>query len=253
MAINNVTIVVLTKNEERNIVEVINNAHTITNNILIVDSGSTDKTVELAEKYGAKVVYRTWDNDFAAQRNFALEHINTYWVLYLDADERMNKDLCDSIVTRIKSGQDKQYSMMRKIYAFGFEYRHGIFKPDEVLRMFPVRSVHWENKVHERPICFFDKEKLGGFIEHYTYENWQQWWEKAGKYTTIWAEDVYCRGKRTSVGGAFFHALYGFIRAYFIQLGFIDGWSGIYSSLQHFIYTLMKYLKLLEIQNKKSK
>lgn len=250
MAINNLTIVVLTKNEECNIVEVINNAHTITNYVLIVDSGSTDKTVELAEKYGAKVVYRVWDNDFSAQRNFALEYVNTEWVLYLDADERMNEELCNSIVKVVNSGQQKQYSVLRRIYAFGFEYKHGIFKPDKVLRLFPTKAVHWENKVHERPVCSFKKEILRGFIEHYTYDSWQQWWYKAGKYTTIWAEDVHSRGKRTSVGSAFWHALYGFIRAYIVQLGFADGWSGIYSSLQHFIYTLMKYLKLLELQNK---
>lgn len=245
-----VTVVVLTKNEEHHIVDVVQNAKTITEHVLIVDSGSTDRTVELAEASGAKVVYRAWDNDFSAQRNFALQYVNTDWVLYLDADERMNEELCDSIVNVVNSGQQKQYSMLRRIYAFGFEYKHGIFKPDEVLRLFPVKAVHWENKVHERPVCSLKKEKLGGFIEHYTYNSWQQWLDKAGKYTTIWAEDVYSRGKRTSVGSAFGHALYGFIRAYIVQLGFVDGWSGIYSSLQHFIYTLMKYLKLLELQNK---
>ena len=247
---NKVTVVVLTKNEERHIVDVVKNAKLITDNVLIVDSGSTDKTVELAKANGAKVVYRAWDNDFSAQRNFALEHVETEWILYLDADERINEKLRENIIDKINCGENKQYSFMRRVYAFGFEYKHGIFKPDEVLRMFPTQSVHWENKVHEHPVCTFQKEKLSGFIEHYTYDSWQQWWDKAGKYTTIWAEDVYGRGKRTSVGGAFFHALYGFLRAYFVQLGFIDGWSGLYSSFQHFIYTLMKYLKLLELQNK---
>lgn len=74
---------------------------------------------------------------------------------------------------------------MRKIHAFGFTYKHGIFKPDEVLRLFPVNKVHWENKVHERPVCDLPKEKLAGYIEHYTYDSWQQWWDKAGHYTTI--------------------------------------------------------------------
>lgn len=247
---NNLTIVVLTKNEEANIVNVIKNARRISERVLIVDSGSTDRTVELAEKFGAKVVYRAWDNDFSAQRNFALEHVETEWVLYLDADERMNEDLCISIVNILKSNRLMQYSFMRKVHAFGFKYEHGIFKPDEVLRMFPKKSVQWKNKVHEHPVCTLPHAKLGGYVEHYTYMSWQQWWDKAGKYTTIWAEDVYNRGKRTSLGSAFGHAFYGFVRAYIIQLGFIDGWSGLYSSLQHFIYTMMKYLKLYELQNK---
>lgn len=89
--------IILTKNEEANIVAVIGNAQKLTNDILVVDSGSIDKTVELAERHGAKVVYRAWDNDFSAQRNFALEHIDTDWVLYLDADERMNRELVEAI------------------------------------------------------------------------------------------------------------------------------------------------------------
>lgn len=243
-----VTVVILTKNEEKNIAGAIDNAKKITSTVLVVDSGSTDNTVSLAQKQGAKVVYRAWDNDFGAQRNFALEHVNTEWVLYLDADERLNDALCQSIKSVLDKGKQKQYSMMRKIHAFGFEYKHGIFKPDEVLRLFPTKSVHWENKVHERPVCDLPKENLNGFVEHYTYDSWQQWWDKAGKYTTIWAEDNFAKGKRTSLGACFGHALYGFIRAYIFQLGFIDGWSGLYSSMQHFIYTMMKYLKLYELQ-----
>lgn len=245
---NEITVIILTKNEEKNIVSVIQNALLLTKNILVVDSGSTDKTVELAEVNGAIVIYRAWDNDFSAQRNFALEHIDTEWVLYLDADERLDAKLCQSIKTALNSKKLKQYSIMRKIHAFGFEYKHGIFKPDEVLRIFPTKMVHWENKVHERPICNLPKEKLQGFIEHYTYDSWQQWLDKAGKYTTIWAEDNYAKGKRTSFGACLGHSVYGFIRAYVIQLGFIDGWSGLYSSLFHFIYILLKYVKLLELQ-----
>lgn len=245
------TVVILTKNEEANIIDVVKNAFAVADKVLIVDSGSTDATVELAKESGAGVIYRAWDNDFAAQRNFALKHIDTYWTLYLDADERLDKDLISVIRNIVKNENDKQYSMMRKIHAFGFTYKHGIFKPDEVLRLFPTKSVQWVNKVHEKPVCDFPKEKLRGFIEHYTYISWQQWWDKAGHYTSIWADDVYMKGNRTSIGGAFFHATYGFIRAYIIQLGFLDGWSGLYSSLQHFIYTIMKYLKLYELQNKK--
>lgn len=245
------TTVILTKNEEKTIKQVILNAQKCAANVLVVDSGSSDKTVEIAEKCGAKVVYRAWDDDFAAQRNFALQHVTTPWVLYLDADEFLDAELTAAIKNVLASDENKQYSMLRKSHAFGFEYKHGIFKPDEVIRLFKTKAVNWEGKVHERPVCEMPKERLKGYIEHYTYENWQDWWNKAGHYTSIWAEDAYKRNKKTSLGSAFFHAAYGFFRAYIIQAGFIDGWSGLYSSLQHFIYTLMKYLKLYELQNKK--
>ena len=245
------TVVILTKNEEKTIKQVILNAQKCAANVLVVDSGSSDKTVEIAEKCGAKVVYRAWDDDFAAQRNFALQHITTPWVLYLDADEFLDTELTAAIKNVLDEDENKQYSMLRKSHAFGFEYKHGIFKPDEVIRLFKTEAVHWEGKVHERPVCNMPKERLKGYIEHYTYENWQDWWNKAGHYTSIWAVDAYKRNKKTSLGSAFFHAAYGFFRAYIIQTGFIDGWSGLYSSLQHFIYTLMKYLKLYELHNKK--
>ncbi len=246
------TIVILTKNEEKNIQQVIKNAQRCADEILVVDSGSIDKTVEISELNGAKIVFRAWDNDFSAQRNFALKHVTTPWVLYLDADEFLDEELISSIKNAVAKNECKQYSLMRRIHAFGFEYKHGIFKPDEVLRLFKADKVKWENKVHERPVCNFPKERLKGFIEHYTYENWQDWWDKAGHYTTIWAEDAYSKNKKVSVGAAFFHAFYGFLRAYIIQLGFLDGWSGLYSSLQHFIYTLIKYLKLYELNKKSS-
>ena len=146
---SNVTVVILTKNEELNIVDVIKNSRILTNKVMVIDSGSTDKTVELAEKSNAKVLYRAWDNDFSAQRNFALDYVDTDWILYLDADERLDDELCNSIKQAISRDTMKQYSIVRKVHAFGFEYKHGIFKPDEVLRLFPTKAVHWENKVHE--------------------------------------------------------------------------------------------------------
>lgn len=252
-SVRNLTVVILTKNEELNIVDVIANAKQVSDKVLVVDSGSTDRTVELAEQNGARVVYRAWDNDFAAQRNFALEHVDTEWVLYLDADERMNDELCREVREAVRKNAAKQYYMSRKVYAFGFEYRYGAFRPDKVLRMFPVNSVKWENKVHEHPECALQQEYLDGFMKHYTYSSWQQWWNKAGNYTSIWANDVYEKGKRVSLISPLAHSFSGFIKVYILQLGFLDGWAGLYSSLQHSIYTLMKYLKLIELQNNNKK
>lgn len=244
-----VTVVILTKNEERNIEEAIKNAQCVTPKVLVVDSGSTDKTVVLAEMLGAKVVFRAWDNDFSAQRNFALEHVDTQWVLYLDADERMNENLVKAIKDAIADNASKKYVMVRKIKALGFEFKHGIFKPDKVTRMFPTKKVRWEHKVHERAVCDLEEVVLAGWMDHYTYGSWQQWWEKAGKYTTIWAEDQYANGKRVGVGAAFSHAFTGFLKAYILQLGFLDGWGGLYAGCLHVMYTLMKYLKLYEKQH----
>ncbi len=91
------SVIILTKNEEKDIEAAIKNARQCADEVLVVDSGSTDRTAELAEKNGARVVFRAWDNDFAAQRNFALSQTEADWVLYLDADERMNDEIIGAV------------------------------------------------------------------------------------------------------------------------------------------------------------
>lgn len=246
---NDLTVVVLTKNEEFNIISFLDNVKKVTNNVLVVDSGSSDNTVALAENHGCKVVYRKWDDDFSAQRNFALKYVNTKWILYLDADERLDNKLMNNISKVIKSDERKQYEFYREVHAFGFKYKYGIFKPDKVIRMFQTNSVIWKNKIHERPECNYPKCLLEGYIIHYTYKNWQHWLDKLGQYTTIWAEENFSKGKRICLIEVLLHGIYGFISAYIVKRGFLDGWAGFFSSLQHFLYTIIKYLKLYEIQN----
>ena len=246
-------IVILTKNEESNIVDVIENARQCTNEILIIDSGSTDKTVELAEKHGAKVFYRAWDNDFAAQRNFALDKTSADFIFYIDADER----LTPKTVAHVKKilAQDNfnfQYKVQRKATAFGQTFNYGVLYPDYVLRMFPREKVQWRGKVHEHPDCPCEVKTLQGYLEHYTYRSWNQWLDKFQLYSTIWAEAAFKNGKRTSKVGVFLHASAGFFKMFFLKAGFLDGWYGFYTCVNHFFYTMMKYLKLLELQNKKT-
>ena len=108
---SSLAILILTKNEEDNIVDVVRNAKTCTDEVVIIDSGSTDRTVELAEQEGAKVAFRAWDGDFSAQRNFALSQTEADWVLYVDADERITPALGEAIRDIVQHGSlDKQYS-----------------------------------------------------------------------------------------------------------------------------------------------
>lgn len=162
-----VSIIILAKNEEKDIEATVENAAQCADEVLVVDSGSTDRTVLLAKKKGARVVFRAWDNDFAAQRNFALTQTGMDWVLYLDADEHLDGELAQSVrnVMQADTGGmagKKQYSLQRKSVAFGIRFNYGALYPDWVPRLFPRDSVHWVGKVHERPECPLPLEKLPG-------------------------------------------------------------------------------------------
>jgi len=244
-------VVILAGNEEQNITGAVENAKQCTDHVIVVNSGSTDKTVELAEKAGAAVVFRKWDDDFSAQRNFSLTQTDTDWILYLDADERLTPTAVEGVRKILQNGvMDKQYAIKRKSVAFGKTFNYGVLYPDHVLRMFPRTKVKWVNKVHERPICDLPRENLPGYMEHHTYRDWHAWEQKLCLYTTVWAENAYEHGKRTSLGSIFGHSLGGFFKMFILHRGFLDGWLGTYMCCNHFFYTMLKYLKLYELQKK---
>ena len=251
---SSLAVLILAKDEEENIVGAVENAKRVTDEVVVIDAGSTDRTVELAKECGAKVSFRAWTDDFSAQRNFALGETAADWVLYLDADERLNDELVEDVKRVAAAGNpDAQYGMERRVVAFGKSFRHGDLGPDHVVRMFPREKVKWVNQVHEHPECDLPLKNLRGHIEHYTYESWQHWEGKLCRYTTIWAEDAYRRGKRISLPGIFFHSLGGFFKTYVWQAGFLDGWMGLYTCCDHSFYTMLKYLKLYEWQEAEKK
>ena len=246
------TVVILTKNEEKNIVEVIDNAHKVSDKVLIVDSGSTDKTVELAEQNGAKVVYRGWDNDFAAQRNFALEHVQTEWVLYLDADERINDELAEAIKKVMQAPKEAMYRFIRRNSAFGKDFKYGVLGPDSVVRMFPKDKVQWQDKVHERPVGNLQVLTLHGFLKHYTYKDFDQYISKMNTYSTIGAQNYKDKNKKVGVLKDFvFRPFFAFVKMYFLKKGFMEGWLGFVLCLNYANYTLQKYIKLKLLNEEK--
>lgn len=221
---SDLTIVILTKNEESCIEDAIKNALLVTDNVLIVDSGSTDNTVQLAEKLGAKVVYRVWDNDFSAQRNYALEQIDTKWVLYLDADERMNEELVADIARAIKSDNRALYRFVRRNSAFGKDFQYGVLGPDAVNRMFPKDEGIWQGKVHEDIQSKLPVVTLKGYLKHYTYADFAEYIAKMDKYSSIAAVNNYENGKRASVlRDMVFRPLFAFVKMYILKLGVLEG------------------------------
>ena len=238
------TVVILAYNEEGNIAGAIQSAKGLDADILVIDSNSTDNTREIAKSLGARVAVHPFGEDFAFQRNLAKEYASTPWIFHLDADERITEKLAASIKKAVE-GEFFLYEAKRVTTSLGGAHRFGSLSPDYVGRLMP-KDATWVGKVHEHPECSRETRRLSGELTHEPYANWAAWERKVEKYTTIWANDAYNRGKRAGGFSPFLRAAFGFLKMFVVKVGFLDGAKGLNAALAHAFYTFMKYVKLSE-------
>ena len=241
-------VLILTYNEERNIEECLQSA-SFADEIIVIDSYSEDRTLELAERDGARVVQNEMKS-FAAQRNFAMAQTRADWVFFLDADERVTPEAAEEIVGIVQKNERIMWRVKRRNILFGQRMRFGGHRPDYVTRLFPKDAVRWEGLVHERVICDLPIKNLQGEVLHYTYTEWNRYFVKFNQYTTLMAERQYEEGKHSSMVKIVLHPLFAFFRFYILQLGFLEGKLGFIFAVFHAFYTMVKYVKLyyLEIE-----
>lgn len=237
-------IIILTKNEERNIGAAIDSA-SFADEVLVIDSGSTDATRAVAEGRGARFVSHPMGEDgFAGQRNFALTQTEAEWVFYLDADERITSAAASSIKEMVAGRVEAAFSIKRMNIIMGQMMKHGAHRPDWCLRLFPREAVIWEGLVHERPVFSLPCKELKGELLHHTYKNWANYFHKLSSYTDMMAERMHEDGKKAGLADITLRPAFAFFRAYVLQKGFLDGELGLVFSILHGYYTFMKYLKL---------
>lgn len=260
-----ITVIILTKNEEKNIEACITSAKQIASRILIVDSGSTDCTVELAISNGAEYYFHEWLGH-AAQFNWALDNcdIQSEWVFRLDADERISEQLATEIEEKLKGKQLADgYQMRWRVYFMGKWIKHGGTHKPYFLRLFRFGKGRVENKLMDEHIIVDGLvEKLEGDLIHYDYKGLDAWLTKH-----IWYSDLelqmYDTQMEMSDGNkeqkrkrVFYYRLPLFLRArlyfwyrYYIQLGFLDGKAGkIFIYLQAYWYRFVVDAKICEIE-----
>ncbi len=237
-------VIILTKNEEANIERAMESA-AFADEIVIIDSGSTDRTQELAEKHGAKFISKPMDEEgFAGQRNFALMQTNADWVFYLDADERIASDTVTELSKIVKGDEHAAYMVKRMNIVFGQLMKYGAHRPDWCLRLFPRNEVKWTGVVHEQADTELPIKKLEHKIYHHTYDDWNKYFTKLSQYTDMMAKKMHENGKKSSMIDISVRPIYAFFRAYILQRGMLDGELGLIFSLLHGYYTFIKYLKL---------
>lgn len=257
-----ITVIILTKNEEKNIGAAVKSARQIANRVIVVDSGSTDQTLAVAAANGAETCFHEWSTH-ARQFNWALDNCNidTDWVFRLDADERITPELADEILQLQDDGFDG-YEMRWRVYFMGKWIKHGGTHKPYFLRLFRYGKGRVEDKVMDEHIRVAGKVgKLQGDLLHYDYKGLDAWLNKHIWYSRLELNlyrDVYkCNNDLTGVQQqkrGFYYKLPMFLRArlyywyrYYIQLGFLDGTPGkVFIYLQAYWYRFLVDAKIYE-------
>ena len=240
----NLSVLILANNEEQNIEDCIKSV-SFASDILVIDDFSDDKTKEIAEKLGARVIQRAMKGDWGGQQTFAIQEAKEEWILFLDADERISEPLGKEIEDTIGKNKKVAYWIQR---ANKFRYNHathGVLRPDFVCRLMPAKDVRVEGYVHQAIIHNYPNEKLHNLMYHYTYDNWNQYFGKFNNYTKLAVEKYKDAGKKVNFfTDIVLRPIWAFIKVYFIEGGFLDGKMGWILSVNHYFYTMTKYVKL---------
>ncbi len=217
--------------------------------IVVVDSGSSDGTQTLAVSFGARVIQQDWLG-FGRQKQFAVGQASHDWVLCLDADERVTPDLQTSIESALKSPSTAAFRFARCNRFLGRYLRHGEGYPDWSLRLFDRRQAHWsDDAVHEKVEAQCRVDTLTGDLLHDTADSLASYLNKQNRYTTLAAYMALAAGKRASFGRIAFSPIVRFIKFYFVRQGFRDGLPGLIHIVIGCFNSCMKYSKMLERQN----
>jgi glycosyltransferase involved in cell wall biosynthesis len=214
--------------------------------IIVVDSHSTDATRELATALGARVIERDWPG-YRSQKQFAVDSAGNDWVLCLDADERVSERLKAEIEALRANGFEGAagWSIPRITDYFGRFLRHGNAYPDRLTRLFDRRQGGWTGyEIHENTRVNGHVGKLQGHLEHYSYRSLTDHFVRMQRYADLMADALYNRGKRCGLGKVLFNPQWRFVRGYFVRLGFLDGWRGLVFALIEANYVRRKYLGL---------
>jgi len=216
--------------------------------IVVVDSGSTDGTVELAQRHGARVIQQPWLG-FGAQKQLAVMQAKHDWVLCLDADERVSPELQASIHAALAAPAHVAYRFPRCNRFLGRYLRHGEGYPDWSLRLFDRRHARWsEDAVHEKVVAEGAVGTLRGDLLHESAETLATYLTKQNRYTSLAAEEAVGRGRRASAVKVVLSPLVRFFKFYVLRGGFLDGLPGLVHVSIGCFNSFTKYAKMIELQ-----
>lgn len=248
------SVIIITKNEEAAICDCINSV-SWADEIIVVDASSSDKTVEISKRLGAKVsIHPDWQG-FGVQKNRALDMATNDWVLSIDADERVTKELRSEIKEAILHHDTNIAFEIPRLSSYCGQFiHHSGWRPDYVLRLFPRNHAKFsDDLVHERVLFNGKIKKLKNPMLHLSYENLDEVLDKTNRYSSAGAEMLFSRGKKSSLSKAILHGLWAFLRTYIFKLGFLDGKMGFILAVSNAETTYYRYLKLMLLHQERSR
>ncbi len=246
-----ISAVVITFNEEANIASALQSLAGIADEIIVVDSFSTDRTVKQAREFTDRVVERKWTN-YADQKNYADGLASHPWILSLDADERVSEELrAELLALKAHDPACAAFSMPRLVFYLGRWIRHCGWYPDRKIRLFRRDAARWEGEyVHETVAVRGEIRKLKGPLHHYTYRSIGDHLARLDKFADLGAQKLYAQGRKSR----WYHLLIlpcsRFVKSYVLKRGFLDGFAGLVVSVLNGYSIFVRYAKLREIWKK---
>jgi len=237
------SVTIICKNEESRIRRCLESVNWV-DEIVVVDSGSTDKTLEIVAEYTDKIFSNVDWPGFGLQKKLAVEKASNNWILALDSDEVVSENLKTEIIDCLKNADEKTVYRVNRLTNFcdKFIYHSG-WHPDKIVRLFNKKYYTYNEKhVHETVECkSATKIDLKGKLLHYTFESLEDYMDKRNGYAKAWADSQYAKGRKVGLFEIITHSLFAFIRHYIIRLGFLDGYHGFLISVIQVQYTFNKY------------
>ena len=247
----NLSVTIITLNEEKKLPICLKSIKNLDDEIVVVDSGSTDGTVGIAKNFNAKVFERKFDN-YSNQKNYAASEATGNWILSLDADEEISPKLAEEIKRAIKKDGYSAYSIPRKNIIFGKFIKYTRWQPelDRHVWLWQKSRGVWKGDVHEELEV---KGKIGRLKHskiHHQYENIKEFMDMMSRYSELEAKEKVKKGIRFSCFRLFCDPIYNFLVRYIYRWGFLDGWRGLVLSCLMAVYHLEVWIKVWERQSK---
>ena len=246
------SVAIISYNEEHNLSRCLKSVVDLAQEIVVIDSGSTDTTVAIAEKFGALVKHQTWLG-YRDQKNKALEYCTQPWVLALDCDEELSSELQQSLRDFFATGACDRFEgacFHRKTWFLGRWITHGDWYPDTKLRLFRREKGKWTEPIHEMVALEGVSTKLGGDLLHYSFPSLNAYIDKINPFSDEFFKKQQQRGQSWSLTAVLLRPLWRFFRAYVLRRGFLDGFPGFWIAIATAFSVFVRYSRSYEAKTK---